>query len=178
MVKFGIISDTFIIHDDNEARVQGLLGQLKKSFKYADCILHLGNVCVSSFLQELEKIAPVRCVKGDLDEIENLKEIISFSLGPYKIGMIHRPPNDLKGFMNEKQIQILMHGHTCVPLIEGTPFNALILNPGSPTKPKAPPQKKGFKKPEPRPSVMILEINEHNHMLSTFLINLDKKKSG
>ncbi|MFX1238722.1 MAG: metallophosphoesterase family protein [Promethearchaeota archaeon] len=177
MVKYGILSDT-LINESNNTRANELIEKLKKIFENADYILHLGNVCTLSFLHKLEKIAPVRCIKGDIDEIEELKESIFFSFGPYNINMIHHPPSNLKKYILDKQIQILIHGHTCIPLIEGTSYNALILNPGSPTVPKAPPQKKGFKKPKPRPSVMILEINEKNYMLSTFLVNLDEKKSG
>ena len=48
---------------------------------------------------------------------------------------------------------------------------SLIINPGSPTKPKAPPAKRGFDKPFARPSVITLIIDEDD-FLTTFIINL------
>lgn len=65
---------------------------------------------------------------------------------------------------------ILVFGHTHKPLIKGTVFNTLLLNPGSPTKPKAPDQIKGFDNPIARPSVMILNIERG--IVSSFIINL------
>jgi predicted phosphodiesterase len=65
----------------------------------------------------------------------------------------------------------LIFGHSHHPIIKETKPNILLLNPGSPTEPKAPPQKKGFKTPVARPSVMILSIDEKN-LVSTYLINL------
>lgn len=177
MVKYGVLSDTFVTKHDDEHNTKELLSQIKKIFKGIDYILHLGNVCASSFLELLKNIAPVKCVRGEKDQIPNLDNFISFSVGPYNIGMIHQLPSDLKDFIRKNQLRILIHGNTCVPLIEGTKENVLILNPGSPTRPKPPPQKKGFEKPVPRPSVMIVEINDKNYMLSAFLINLEEKNS-
>ncbi|MBN1801200.1 MAG: metallophosphoesterase family protein [Candidatus Lokiarchaeota archaeon] len=176
MVKFGVLSDTFI-SDSDEVKTRDLLIQIAKIFKGVDYVLHLGNVYASGFLDGLNQMAPVRCVRGELDDIKHLVDFISFSVGPYKIGMIHQPPNDLNEFIRKNQLRILIHGKTCVPLIESTSSNVLILNPGSPTHPKAPPQKKGFNKPIARPSVMIIEINDKNYMLSIFLINLEEKNS-
>ena len=61
--------------------------------------------------------------------------------------------------------------HTHIPLIKGTKFNTLLINPGSPTEPKSPPQKPGFLKPMARPSVITLNIDE-NDVMSTFIITL------
>jgi hypothetical protein len=47
----------------------------------------------------------------------------------------------------------------------------LLINPGSPTQPKAPKPKRGFDKPIARPTVITLKIDEDN-ILSTFIINL------
>ncbi|MFW9782413.1 MAG: hypothetical protein ACFFFB_09045, partial [Candidatus Heimdallarchaeota archaeon] len=62
--------------------------------------------------------------------------------------------------------------HTHQPLIKGTPYNTLLINPGSPTKPVAPPQKRGFDKPVARSSVITLNIDK-DEILTTFLINLN-----
>lgn len=171
MVVLGIISDTHITHEDDMNKVKALLEQIKLAFKDVDEIIHAGDVCDDAFLIELNKIAPTRCVLGNMDHTSNREEFITFSIGSYKFGVIHKPPQDMEQFFKEHGLNILIHGHTHQPIIQGTPYNTLIINPGSPTKPKAPPQKRGFMKPVARPSVIKLKIDE-NDMISTFIINL------
>ena len=172
MVKFGIIADTHITSKDEILKNRNLIHQLKKAFKDVDEIIHVGDVCISSFLDELEKIAPIKCVHGDEDKIDNLPDFIKFSVSKYNIGVIHEPPKDIEALFKENDLHILITGHTHQPMIKGTPYNTLIINPGSPTQPKAPPQKKGFDTPIARPSVITLNIGK-DEILTTFLINLN-----
>ena len=172
MVKFGIISDTHINDDSDVGFIKALLEQLKKIFKDVDEIIHAGDICTESFLVELNKIAPTKSVKGNMDNIEGLNDFFKFSAGSYNIGVIHEPPEDLEGFFKENELHILIHGHTHQPITKGTAYNALILNPGSPTFPEAPPPKRGFEKPIARPSVVTLEIDEESDIMSTYTINL------
>ncbi len=171
MVKFGIISDTHVSLKDDSDKIKALINQLKEIFKDVDEIIHAGDVCELFFLDELKKIAPTICVKGNEDKIKNLKKFIKFSVGNYNIGVIHEQPEDLENFFKKNDLHVLILGHSHQPLIKGTPFNTLILNPGSPTRPKAPPMKKGFSTPVARPSVLTLKIDDKN-IISTFLINL------
>ena len=172
MAKFGIISDTHFITDDKNKLYYKLLNQLKETFKDVDEIIHAGDVCESTFLEDLEKIAPVRCVRGESDKILELENFIKFEVGKYTIGIIHKKPENTEAFFKEHNIHILVFGHTHQPLIKGTPYNTLLINPGSPTKPIAPLPKKGFDQPIARPSVITLKIDDDN-ILSTFLINLN-----
>jgi len=171
MVKFGIISDTHINKNDDPELINKLLKQIKQAFNDVDEIIHAGDVCDESFLNDLKKIAPTKCVRGNMDKITNLEDFISFSAGKYNIGVIHKLPDSAEEFFKENDLHILIYGHSHKPIIKGTSYNTLILNPGSPTKPKAPPARKGFDKPIARPSVIILEI-EKNDILKTFIINL------
>jgi putative phosphoesterase len=171
MVKFGIISDTHIKKNDDSTKINNLLKQIQKTFNDVDEIIHAGDVCDEFFLEDLKKIAPTKCVRGNLDKITNIEDFIRFSAGKYNIGVIHKLPDDLEGFFKDNNLHILIYGHTHKPIIKGTPYNTLILNPGSPTKPKAPPAKKGFDKPIARPSVMTLEIDEQD-FLKSFIINI------
>ncbi|MFX1493356.1 MAG: metallophosphoesterase family protein [Promethearchaeota archaeon] len=171
MVKFGIIADTHFTSKDENLTIRNLIIQLKKAFKDVDEIIHAGDVCNKSFLHELEKIAPTKCVRGNEDSIDNLPYFIKFSVSKYNIGVIHKPPKDIEAFFKENNLHILITGHTHQPLIKGTPYNTLIINPGSPTQPKAPPQKEGFKTPIARPSIITLSIDKDD-ILTTFLINL------
>ena len=171
MVKFGIISDTHITSEDDPAKIEALLDQLCHVFKDVDEIIHAGDICEQFFLDELKKIAHTKIVVGKLDKIKNAEKFIQFNASIYKIGVIHKAPEDLEDFFKKNELHILIHGHTHIPLIKGTQYNTLILNPGSPTLPKAPPKKPMFKDPIARPSVMTLEIDE-NDLLKTFIINL------
>lgn len=170
-MKLGIISDTHITSHTEKDQIAPLISQLKNVFKDADKIIHAGDVCEQFFLKELEKISPVFCVKGNVDEIENLDQFIKFSASRYNIGVIHILPENLEEFMKEHDLHIIIFGHTHIPLIQGTKFNTLLLNPGSPMKPNVPPQKPGFLKPVARPTVITLKIDE-NDIMSTFIITL------
>ncbi len=171
MVKFGIISDTHLTNKDETSLSENLFNQLKEIFKDVDEIIHAGDVCEEFLLDILKKIAPVRSVKGDCDNITGLEEFIIFPVKYYNIGVIHKKPENLEDFFKKNNIHILVFGHNHQPLIKGTPYNTLLVNPGSPTKPKASPPKRGFEKPIARPTVITLNIDEDN-ILSTYVINL------
>ncbi len=174
MVKFGILSDTLITSEDSITYQRSILSQISSAFKDVDEIIHAGNIIEPEFLKLLKSIAPIRCVKGDLDQIMELKEFLKIPAGDYNLGVIHKKPENLEVFYKQNNLHILIFGHTRQALIEGTSFNTLLINPGSPTKPIAPPAKKGFEKPLARPSVITLSIDENN-ILSTFIINLKNK---
>jgi len=174
MVKLGIISDTHITKNNEPNLAETLINQLKDVFEDVDEIIHAGDVCEQFFLEDLKNIAPIRCVKSDLDEITGLEKFIKFHVEKYNIGVIHKKPDNLEDFFKRNNLHILIFGHTHQPLITGTPYNTLLINPGSPTKPKAPLPKRGFEKPIARPSVITLNIDEEN-ILSTFVINLKLK---
>jgi putative phosphoesterase len=170
-MKIGIISDTHITSNTGQDQILSLINQLKNAFREADKIIHAGDVSELFFLKELESIAPVSAVKGDDDDVENLENYAIISVSRYNIGVIHELPENLEEFMKNNNLQILVFGHTHIPLIKGTKFNTLLLNPGSPTKPNKPPQKPGFLKPVARPTIITLNIDE-NDVLSTFIITL------
>ncbi|MFX0144825.1 MAG: metallophosphoesterase family protein, partial [Candidatus Hodarchaeota archaeon] len=111
-MKLGIISDTHITKEHQKDKVSFLLSQLKQIFKDVDEIVHAGDVCEKFFLDELKKIAPTRCVKGNLDNINNLEPFIEFSVGQYKIGVIHLLPENVEEFARKHDLRILIFGHT------------------------------------------------------------------
>ena len=170
MVVIGIISDTHISSVNYSDVGIKLLRQLRDTFKDVDEIIHAGDISSEVFLKDLNDIAPVICVNGHEDFLD-LNSFIKLKRRNYTIGVIHEQPKDLEKFCREHGLHILIFGHTHQPLIKGTNFNTLLINPGSPTYPKAPPSKPGFKIPVPKPTVVILIIDEDN-ILSTYLINL------
>ncbi|TFG25129.1 MAG: YfcE family phosphodiesterase [Promethearchaeota archaeon] len=172
MVTIGIISDTHITEENFSPLGVNLLNQLKNAFKNVDEVIHAGDICSKRFLIKLNEIKPVRCVLGH-EDLMQLESFIKFARGSYTIGVIHKLPEDLERFCNDNKLQILIFGHTHQPLIKGSNFNTLLINPGSPTFPKAPPHKTGFEIPTPKPSVGLLKIDDDD-ILSTYIVNLKK----
>ena len=171
MVKFGIISDTHLLINDDSKLSENLISQLKEVFRDVDEIIHAGDISEPFFLDLLKTIAPIRSVKGESDNFPDLKEFIIIPANKYNIGVIHKKPDDLEAFFKKNNIHILIFGHTHQPLIKGTTYNTLLVNPGSPTQPVAPLPKRGFENPIARSTVITLKIDEDN-ILSTFVINL------
>ena len=171
MVKYGIVSDTHFTKETDTEKLDFVYNQLKRIFHDVDGIIHAGDISNQNFLERLNRIAPTKAIAGESDNLKNLPNYLELNVGKYKIGVIHERPLDLEAFFREKKLHILIFGHTHQPLIEGTPFNALLINPGSPTLPKAPPKKRGFSKPIARPSVITMIIDK-NDILSTFIVNL------
>ena len=171
MVKYGIISDTHLSVGDDENLTKSFFSQLREIFFDVDEIIHAGDINEQFIIELLKEIAPIRVVKGESDKISGLEEFITISAQDYTIGVIHKKPEHLEDFFKKNNLHILIFGHTHQPLIKGTTYNALLVNPGSPTQPKAPPPKRGFEKPIARPSVITLKIDEDN-ILSTYLINI------
>jgi len=93
MAKFGIISDTHFSNNDKNKLYYKLLNQLEETFKDVDEIIHAGDVSESFFLDDLENIAPVRCVRGESDNIPGLENFINFEVGKYTLGIIHKKPD-------------------------------------------------------------------------------------
>ena len=56
MVKFGILSDTHIVANDDPEEIKILLEQLRRAFKDVNEIIHAGDVSEKFFLEELEKL--------------------------------------------------------------------------------------------------------------------------
>ncbi|TFF89731.1 MAG: metallophosphoesterase [Promethearchaeota archaeon] len=171
MVKYGIISDTHISLETDSEFLDSTFNQIKRIFRDVDAIIHAGDISSNLMLEKLNEIAPTNAIAGESDRIKDLPEYLELTAGKYKIGVIHKKPSNLEPFFRKKKIHILIFGHTHQPLIEGTSFNTLLINPGSPTYPKTPPERPGFRKPVARPSVITMNIDK-NDILSTFIINL------
>lgn len=134
-MKIGVISDTHI-----PERADRIPAQIFKDFKGADLILHAGDILELKVLKDLEKIAPVKAVYGNMDplEVRNAlaeKEIIN--IGKFKIGLIHgwghpaKLIDMVKVKFNEK-LDVIVFGHSHNPVNE-VRDGVLFFNPGSPT---------------------------------------------
>lgn len=109
----------------------------------ADLILHVGDLVALSLLEELERLAPVAAVRGNMDEIalrERLPAKQIAEIGGAKIGLVHDPGPALGRTARLGQAfpgcDAILYGHTHTPEIQRL-GHRLILNPGSPTAPRS-----------------------------------------
>ncbi len=114
-------------------RVAGYLRQ-------ADLILHAGDVCTASVLDELAQYAPVHAVLGNNDGPDvaawGAPETLDLELAGLKVSMIHDsgPSAGRLRRMRRRfpEAGLVVFGHSHIPLDESAD-GLRILNPGSPT---------------------------------------------
>jgi hypothetical protein len=134
----GIISDTHI-----PTRSSVLPDFVYNAFENIDYIIHAGDLVELSVIDELEQIAPVLAVCGNMDTSAaknalpktNLLKIMNWT-----IGVTHDPSasygtSNLREIAKLNQFNVLVFGHTHSASInwEG---KTLYINPGSPTDPQ------------------------------------------
>jgi putative phosphoesterase len=135
-VKIGVLSDTHI-----PTRADRLPEVIFQLFKGVDLILHAGDIEDIGVIFELEEIAPVKAVIGNMDPYElqdnfPAKRIVRAE--GVNIGLIHGwgdpkglPKRVLEAFSGEN-VQCIVFGHSHQPFNEEVQ-GILLFNPGSPT---------------------------------------------
>ncbi|MCL1966104.1 MAG: metallophosphoesterase [Candidatus Bathyarchaeota archaeon] len=149
----GLISDTHI-----PSRATALPKEIFTIFQNVDYIIHAGDLVELSVIDELEQIAPVLAVHGNMDTPETknaLPELNSLKILDKKIGVIHNP-NIIYGLEHMRELaktnnfDIIVYGHTHNANIKWEE-QTLYINPGSPTSPSSLLNK---------PSVALLKITK------------------
>jgi len=149
----GLISDTHI-----PDRAKQIPEKVLESFENVDLIIHAGDLTTRAVIDELEKIAPVVAIQGNMDRVAGLdlpKAQVIEAEG-MKIGVAHGevyPRADTQQLLylaKELNANILVTGHSHQPKIEQVE-DVLLLNPGSPIVPRLADR-----------TVMLLEINNKN----------------
>lgn len=154
-MKIGVVSDSHIPY-----RVKVLPDFIWQAFSDVDLILHAGDIIEESVLIDLEAIAPVESVKGNMDVPDSYrkfklakKKIIN--VGKKKIGLVHgdgssgTTPKRARKAFDQEEVDCVVFGHSHQPfneVIDGV----LMFNPGSCTDPRR----------EPRPSCGILHVGD------------------
>lgn len=120
--NIGVISDTH-----NLLRPEAI-----EALQGSELIIHAGDIGDQNILAELEKIAPVIVVRGNVDIADwcrSLPHTSTIAVGEIKIFIIHNlrelETNDLS-----EEIKVIISGHSHKPLIERKD-TVLYLNPGS-----------------------------------------------
>ncbi len=133
----GLISDTHI-----PVRARILPKEIFRIFKNVEYIVHAGDLVDLSVIDELEKIAPVLAVYGNMDSSEvqrKLQKINSFRLFGWKIGVTHDPGalfgiSKMRAIAQQNSFNVLVYGHTHCSNLKWD-GDILFINPGSPTNP-------------------------------------------
>ncbi len=117
-MRIGLISDT-----------HGLLRpEAVNALAGAEMILHAGDVGDPRILDELEKIAPVRAVRGNVD-IEawarRLPAVRDVEADSRTIHLLHNV-----GALRRSGFDVVVYGHSHQPVVE-TRDGVLFVNPGS-----------------------------------------------
>ena len=113
----------------------------------ADLILHAGDVCTASVLDELSQYAPVHAVLGNNDSQDvaawGAPETLSLDLDGLRVAMIHDSGAKQGRLARMRRTfpaaQLVVFGHSHIPLDE-TDGDLRIFNPGSPTDRRRQPQ--------------------------------------
>ena len=136
----GVISDTHV-----PVRARKIPNEVFKIFEDADFIVHAGDLVRLFVVDELEQLAPVLVVYGNMDGPEirgKMQKIASLKVFNWKIGVTHNPGalfgmKRMREIAKQNNFDVLVYGHTHNSYVkwEG---NTLYINPGSPTNPLPP----------------------------------------
>ncbi|MCK4483144.1 metallophosphoesterase family protein, partial [Candidatus Bathyarchaeota archaeon] len=158
MKAVGLISDTHI-----PVRAREIPRKVFEVFEKADFIVHAGDLVTITVIDELEQLAPVLAVYGNMDGAKirgRLPKLNSAKILNWKIGVTHNPRvlfgmRKMREIVKQNDFDVLVFGHTHNPSVkwEG---NTLFINPGSPTDPLPPFITK--------PSVALLRITKDRIM--------------
>ena len=115
----GVISDT-----------HGTLPrEVHEAFVGVDRIVHAGDVGTPAVLAELEAIAPVTAVSGNVDPAELfLPPLANVRLGGVRVLVVHRPADVPRPLPDG--VGVVVTGHTHLPVADAR-AGVLHLNPGS-----------------------------------------------
>lgn len=136
----GLIADTHI-----PVRAREIPRRVFEVFEKVDFIVHAGDLVDLSVIDELEQLAPVLAVYGNMDGPEirgKLPKLDSVKVSDCKIGVMHNPGvffgiGKMREIAKQNGFDVLVYGHTHNPSVkwEG---KTLFINPGSPTNPLPP----------------------------------------
>ena len=125
--RIGIISDT-----------HGLLRpEVEEIFRGADHILHAGDVGDAEILRRLAAIAPVTAVRGNTDVAPAFRSLPLCEAASFASADIFMHHGHLDEFnILPRGANVLVSGHTHLPMLERGPDGVIYLNPGSVSLPK------------------------------------------
>jgi putative phosphoesterase len=142
-VEIAIISDTHMPRGTRR-----LPEQCVARLREADLILHAGDLMTLSVLRELEELGEVVGVHGNVDDVsvrKILPETAVVEAAGARIGIVHDAgpaPGRLarlRGWFPDADVVVFGHSH--LPLHERDDYGFQIFNPGSPTERRRAPRR-------------------------------------
>ncbi len=132
-MRVGVIADT-----------HGLLRpEVFEVFKQVDHILHGGDVGKPEILTELEALAPVTAVYGNVDGFDlraRLPQVAELELDGFAIVVTHGDqlghPTPVALHAAFPKAEIIVYGHTHKPLLELVDRTVTVMNPGGAGRPR------------------------------------------
>src|SRR4030067_1650179 len=132
----GLISDTHV-----PKRARCIPKRVFEIFENVDYIIHAGDLVELAVVDELEQIAPVLAVHGNMDCLEVMDALPRFNslkIFDWKISVVH-DQNSLNGTnkieeIGEQNFDVFVHGHTHSADVRWD-NKILYINPGSTTDP-------------------------------------------
>ena len=132
-MRLGVISDT-----------HGLLRpEVFEVFREVDHILHGGDVGAWGVVVELQVLAPVTAVYGNVDDLEirsKLPQVAEVELDGFRIVVTHGDqlgsPTPAKLHAAFPDAEIIVYGHTHKPLLKLVDKTVTVMNPGGAGAPR------------------------------------------
>jgi len=139
MKLVGLVSDTHI-----PSRVARLPQRILDIFKGVSLIIHAGDLVHPKVIEDLEKIAPVVAVHGNMDPQEvrtRYPAMNSTVVFNWNVGVVHDAgalwgKRQMRRIAQENGVDVLVFGHTHKAFLETG--RIIFINPGSPTNPFPP----------------------------------------
>ncbi len=127
-ISVGLISDTHGWLDP----------QIHEAFASCSAIVHAGDIGKREVLDELEQIAPVHAVKGNIDggDLRFLPLELVVEIGGVRIAVLHiagdpkRPRPAARDLIRRESPDVLVVGHSHIPVV-GRVGETLWINPGA-----------------------------------------------
>ncbi len=136
---------------------KALPATLGKELRRADVILHAGDVNRAFVLEELASFAPIHVALGNNDHPDvaawGASEVVRLELAGVQVAMLHDSgPRDGRGRRMRRRFpdaDLVVFGHSHIPVDATTTEGLRLFNPGSPT----------WKRRQPLPTFGLLTID-------------------
>jgi len=163
-VRVGLVADTHLLP---RGGVVALPPALLRGLAGCAAILHAGDVACREVLEALAAVAPVHAVAGNVDDPGlGLPAQLLLQLGGRAVGLAHGHAGPGRT-VEEKALracpgaEVVVFGHTHRPLVVARAGGPLLVNPGSPTKPRGlPPTFALLDLSGPRPQARLVRLSE------------------
>lgn len=131
-----------LVFSDSHGKLDGIVEAMKRHPDY-EAVFHLGDV--GNDVDTLRSMTPypIYIVRGNCDYSMKLKDHLIVEFDGKRIAMCHghrylmygNGTDSLRYFGLQQEADIVMFGHTHIPLLEET-RDLILLNPGSISKPR------------------------------------------